>query len=164
MKQSILNKWVRALRGGRYKKTCNMLKTPTDEGKERHCFLGVLCDLHSKETGTEWDEDGRYLGEGGSLPEAVRKWAGLNDHDPKIYEEHGSDRCGVECNDEMNFSFKKMASLLVEAQKKGWLGKIIKQRKKITKKKEIVYGGRLGTGITGELEHEQPEESAQVRT
>jgi len=73
MVQRVKDLWVKALRSGDYEQGKGALK-----GLNGYCCLGVLCDLHSAETGTDWDR-GVYLGRGNVLPEVVREWAGLSD-------------------------------------------------------------------------------------
>lgn len=69
--------WVNALRSGEYKQGRNRLKTDfLDDRDSLFCCLGVLCDLHAKETGNKW-QNGSYLGDAKGLPIEVRKWAGL---------------------------------------------------------------------------------------
>jgi len=76
MKKSIKKEWVDALRSGEYKQTKGVLKD-----KDSFCCLGVLCDIHSKETGEEWEED-TYFVEVGELPERVVSWAELTGFNP----------------------------------------------------------------------------------
>jgi hypothetical protein len=81
MKKDIKAKWLKALRGGKYKQGKEQLKTATG----RFCCLGVLCDLHAKATGSKWGvSDGEPVyGRGDDapyyLPPAVQRWAGLKD-------------------------------------------------------------------------------------
>jgi hypothetical protein len=85
MNPEVKNKLVAALRSGEYKQTQGQLR----EGDDSFCCLGVLCDLHAKETGYVWEEawssdypDGfMYLGQEFILPEEVRTWAGLPSSD-----------------------------------------------------------------------------------
>jgi len=77
MKKSIANKWVKALRSGKYTQTKNNLCTEVG-----HCCLGVLCELYIKDTKNNIKEKGRYStavfdGETELLPECVMKWAGI---------------------------------------------------------------------------------------
>ena len=78
MKQRIKKLWIAALKGGEYKQTEGNLKD--DVG---YCCLGVLCDLHLKDTGDgEWEKSENrarylYLGSGSGLSEEVKSWAGL---------------------------------------------------------------------------------------
>lgn len=84
-------KWVAALRSGEYKQGKNALTRTTKNG-ERHCCLGVACDLYLKEhpsrlafkevagTGTTYREyrasDGTVTS--ANLPPVVVLWLGLN--------------------------------------------------------------------------------------
>lgn len=121
MKQEILNKWVNALRSRRYKQGKERLKTLN--GQPRFCCLGVLCDLHSKETGEKWKDDaankeGRYFGNSGLLPDKVRRWAGLRESDPLLLD--GStekDNSAAELND-AGKRFTTIARLIEQAKKK----------------------------------------------
>ena len=79
MKPEIKDKWVAALRSGRYKQTNHVLQS---EGG--FCCLGVLCDLHSKATGIAWEagevrpKDMSYLGSACFLPRRVVVWADVD--------------------------------------------------------------------------------------
>ena len=70
MNQEIKAKWVAALRGGEYTQSFEVLRDFSG-----FCCLGVLCDLHSIETGTDW-EDGKYKNEFEILPKEVTHWVG----------------------------------------------------------------------------------------
>ena len=78
MNPRIKQLWVTALRSGQYRQGRGILRS-TDGA---HCCLGVLCDLHAKETGTLWYYD--YLGAFKWLPRQVADWAGLSSPDPDI--------------------------------------------------------------------------------
>jgi hypothetical protein len=78
MKQDIKAKWISALRSGEYEQGKQALKLD-----HTFCCLGVLCDIHSKETGTEW-KDGYYNESRSFLPRAVIYWAELEEN-PNIY-------------------------------------------------------------------------------
>jgi len=79
MKPEIKKLWVEALLSGEYQQGVNTLKT--NDGK--FCCLGVLCDLHAKQTGTEWAENKlsenkfNYFGSSCTLPTEVYTWAGV---------------------------------------------------------------------------------------
>lgn len=74
MKKSIANKWVKALRSGKYTQTKNNLCN--DVG---HCCLGVLCELYIKDTKDNIKDDvGTFDGESELLPPCVMTWAGMN--------------------------------------------------------------------------------------
>lgn len=72
MNPEIKARWVAALRSGEYKQHRQNLKS----GTGAFCCLGVLCDLHAKETGTNWEPGEHYMGHYFSLPSAVADWAG----------------------------------------------------------------------------------------
>ena len=113
MNKDIARRWVTALRSGEYEQTERRLRKGTK--KLGHCCLGVLCDLHSKETGTPWDrEENTYLGEHGNLPQEVIKWAGMLNSGclPDTVDGFGS---LTSLNDYSNYAFKKIADV-IEAQ------------------------------------------------
>jgi len=108
MNQDIKDKWINALRSGEYKQGTGTLKNSNDA----FCCLGVLCDLHAKETDTRWvdAEDGwpaNYLGNDGSLPYKVIEWAGLEVQDPVICDHFISTY-----NDKKGYSFDQLADLI----------------------------------------------------
>lgn len=85
MNKRIKTKWIRALRSGKYEQGKGSLKDGSN-----FCCLGVLCDLHAKETnrgkwlgGDGLDSDNyKVIGahgpaEGALLPSAVARWAGI---------------------------------------------------------------------------------------
>lgn len=91
MNERVKSKWTEALRSGEYKQTTGYLRN-----EDSFCVLGVLCDLHAKETGNRWTpnsylnsrgEDERldhYMGCSAQLPSAVRDWAELSAIDPVV--------------------------------------------------------------------------------
>lgn len=79
MKKEIAEKWVTALRSGKYEQGAGRLKT--DSG--RFCCLGVLCDISGlidwkksyKDYGyTDIDS---FIGSAATPPRSVLDWAGL---------------------------------------------------------------------------------------
>jgi hypothetical protein len=100
MKKTIMNKWVKALRSGKYKQCREQLcSVNSTTGEESYCCLGVLTDLYLKErkrqkkgpnikffhTYTKKDMDhnldySKWVvdGEIGCLPAEVAEWAGFN--------------------------------------------------------------------------------------
>ena len=85
MREEIKQRWVTALRSGKYKQTSGFLRTV-----DGYCCLGVLCDLHNH-NGMNWkggpDEDRMtwsYYTEEGTLPKEVMDWAQLTNHNPEI--------------------------------------------------------------------------------
>lgn len=91
MKTEIKQKWVDALRSGKYEQGSEKLRS-----HQGYCCLGVLCDLYSQEQNTEWDFHGAYEeentpmdywyfdGESEFLPESVREWAGFSVASPQV--------------------------------------------------------------------------------
>lgn len=82
MKPEIKEQWTAALRSGEYPKTTERLHDNTG-----FCCLGVLCDLHAKATGQQWEpRQGShvYLHNDAALPPSVVRWAGLDDELPKV--------------------------------------------------------------------------------
>lgn len=79
MDPDIKGKWLKALRSGEYKQGGGMLHPDP----HTYCCLGVLCDLHAKETGGVWVRDGHedssYEGMNALLPVSVYQWAGFGD-------------------------------------------------------------------------------------
>jgi len=129
MKKRIKNKWLKELRSGAYKQGRGVMLKITDEGDE-FCCLGVLCDIHARETGNAWcvnqttvsvnsSPDSmfsgpRYLEHEMELPQGVVDWAGLDSLDPVVKEV--ADATGYvhkvmlsDCNDGSEFSGKKMS-------------------------------------------------------
>jgi hypothetical protein len=84
MNAEIRKRWTDALRSGEYQQGEGFLYV---DGT--FCCLGVLCDLHSKETGTKWERynlhsdepDDKcvktYYDTDSYLPPEVRDWADL---------------------------------------------------------------------------------------
>ena len=103
MDKKIKKKWLKALRSGEYKQSLTALKF-----KNTFCCLGVLCDLHSKETGNKWNA-GHYLEHDGVLPIEVVDWATLPDGDPDIKSNNGVTLS--DANDRGQ-SFKQIANII----------------------------------------------------
>lgn len=108
MNPEIKQRWIEAL--PHYKQTTGALRR-----EDRFCCLGVLCDLHSKETGTPWGED--WIGSNygvnknhSTLPSEVVEWSGLSEPNPVI---PGVDRSLAELNDSGQ-TFAEIASLIKE--------------------------------------------------
>ena len=113
MNERIKQLWIHALRSGEYQQGKGGLR-PDDEG---FCCLGVLCDLHSQETGKNWDVD-QYDGQSGVLPDSVCIWADLIDLesgfpnvDPKVMTPHSVGTLAHH-NDNLNFTFQEIADII----------------------------------------------------
>ena len=91
MNTEVKQKWIDALRSGKYDQGSEKLRSVTG-----YCWLGVLCDLYSKEQGAEWEFRGNaetnlqpqdywyFEGESEFLPESVKEWAGLPVTNPSV--------------------------------------------------------------------------------
>ncbi len=75
--------WVAALTDGSYQQGRKSLR----QG-DSFCCLGVLCDLHAKETGEYWlfhDGTDFYKGRDTMPPEAVLDWADISSTEAAAY-------------------------------------------------------------------------------
>lgn len=129
MNPEVKQKWIDALRSGKYEQGSEKLRSVTG-----YCCLGVLCDLYAQEHDTEWEfrgydetnlqpKDYWYFGEQSEfLPEFVMEWAGVSlncpvvkidveedDEDPWFYNE------GLADLNDSGYTFNDL-SKLIEAQ------------------------------------------------
>lgn len=126
MKADIKQRWIEALRSGKYKQGRSALRYPGPEGDE-FCCLGVLCELAVEDGITARGEDSGYaddmslFGYGNGLPSrAVQEWAGLDDSSPdvivregdapRIEHQHGSDL--AQLNDDEGLTFEQIANVI----------------------------------------------------
>lgn len=87
MNERVKGLWTAALRSDDYEQGKDYLRC---DGL--YCCLGVLCDLHAKETGIDWHDPGpdnesgysKYLDAVEFLPDEVIEWAGLNSSNPHV--------------------------------------------------------------------------------
>jgi len=120
MNKDIADKWVAALRSGKYSQTVGRLCADTsDEGlaETSYCCLGVLCDLHAKETGGgEWVGYEYFCDSGVGFeipPDEVVKWAGANSPNPEVPVRLGYRPLTIaELNDAREWSFDRLADLI----------------------------------------------------
>lgn len=110
MNKEIKDRWVAALRSGKYLQGRSALLSGN-----RYCCLGILCNLHAQETGNEWcagDPGGlhSYLEETGVLPSEVAQWAKLQDYNPTV-KQYGERRRLSSVNDS-GTSFSAIADLI----------------------------------------------------
>ena len=107
MNTEVKQKWIDALRSGKYEQGSEKLRSVTG-----YCCLGVLCDIYAQEHNTQWEfrgdeeinpqsQDYWYFDEHSEfLPESVMNWAELKTHNPTV-------RVDVEDNDdEDNWYYK----------------------------------------------------------
>jgi len=107
MDKRIKARWLKALRGQRYLQGTGGLRFGNS-----FCCLGVLCDLHAKESFLGWDYDAdtglyRYLGETVMLPRSVCKWAGIDTSNPLVLKVALSTH-----NDTKKLSFERIGRLI----------------------------------------------------
>lgn len=108
MNPEIKARWVEALRSGKYQQGAHRLRNQYD----LFCCLGVLCDLHSKETGTQWEQPVKeslcyvYQHQNGSLPDDVKAWAKI-----RTEEQHTL----ILMNDSYSLAFKNIADYIEES-------------------------------------------------
>ena len=120
MNANVRASWVEALRSGAYRQGTDALRQRKDDGIDSFCCLGVLCDL-AERAGVVTHYQDEYLhlygaeANGGSLPDEVIEWAGLDSPDPSI-EYDGSMPDLSELNDHYQLSFKRLADLIEERQ------------------------------------------------
>jgi len=107
MNKRIKKLWIAALRGGNYNQTTGTLRD--DDG---YCCLGVLCDVHSKETGQEWSPAGIYCHERGVLPKEVTQWAELGNDNGCVNTPGAKYADLVDANDRGEYSFEKIANVI----------------------------------------------------
>lgn len=106
MDQKIKAQWVAALRSGEYQQGRGRLRIG-----DKFCCLGVLCDLHSKIAGFEWDS-GSYLRNNGALAVEVSDWAGLGSSDVVIDPDNDFGERSASAINDAGVSFSKIADLI----------------------------------------------------
>jgi len=91
MNPEVKQKWIDALRSGKYEQGSEKLRSVSG-----YCCLGVLCDLYAQEHNTEWEfrgneetnlqpQDYWYFGEESEfLPDSVMNWAELKVNCPEV--------------------------------------------------------------------------------
>lgn len=121
MKKEIKDKWVEALRSGKYKQGSGQLRQD-----DCFCCLGVLCDIYIKTTNTgKWEpilnSEGQFVfsvnkaeSETGVLTESVSSWSGLGEEksgNPSI-KINGVFHSTLASLNDNGISFKKIADLI----------------------------------------------------
>lgn len=124
MNSRIKQKWVDALRSGKYSQDTGVLRSTVG-----YCCLGVLCDLYRQEHNIQWDfrchydipenevtkfylsDEFHFDGELEHLPDTVKLWAGLNDRNPHVHIDNDVVNRLSELNDN-GASFNEIADLI----------------------------------------------------
>lgn len=105
MEKALKEKWLKALRSGRYKQTRKALKRQSENGDCRYCCLGVLCDVSGE---GKWVELGcreiRYTFVDGTMAGALS---------PEFKKRHGiplkTMNLLIAMNDDNGMSFEEIA-------------------------------------------------------
>lgn len=112
--------WVKALRSGEYKQGKDVLRNPKDD---TYCCLGVLCELAVADgvvTREDKESFSVYAASDDDYsmaipPEAVRIWAGMEYHNPRLgVDKDGDPVMASWQNDHMNADFNRIADLIEE--------------------------------------------------
>lgn len=121
MNKRIKNKWIKALRSGKYKQATGALKKVDEKGKETYCCLGVLCDVIDSKgwTKTMGDRQGFLRRDNtGLLPKKVLRLIKLKTDsvdEGNMRVNYKKQSCTLtSLNDIKHLSFKKIASIIEE--------------------------------------------------
>jgi len=126
MKKKIADRWVKALRSGKYKQGIGYLNKDN-----KFCCLGVLCDLATKSKSiniqTKFDTNTKsiyneniisdhrifcyYDKELALLPQKVKEWAGMRNINGVFESNNKTEYCLTELNDNGK-SFKQIANII----------------------------------------------------
>lgn len=113
MKKEVAEKWVAALRSGKYNKGSGCLQF-----QDEFCCLGVLCKVAEEEGAVQPKRDRDGAIDGGTLmrQQAVQTWAGVQSFNgvlPKEIERDGDRFCTlVALNDQANWTFAQIADYI----------------------------------------------------
>ena len=122
MNKQVKERWIKALRSGKYKQGQHLLVS-NDLDKKYYCCLGVLCQLYATEKkkgiskiklGVATSRSGDRLPAKQFLPNIVRKWAGLNASDPIVYYDGNSVNRITHLNDGYQLDFNQLADIIEE--------------------------------------------------
>jgi hypothetical protein len=118
MRPEIKQRWIAALRSGKYQQAKSYLNF-----NGRFCCLGVLCDVVKEDVGGKWAQVEEAppasmfvvddVMETGVLPPAVLKFAGLH-HNPEVRTSNGHLKMLSQLNDNDGLSFSEIADLIEE--------------------------------------------------
>lgn len=114
MKKKIADKWIKALRSGKYEQTENAL---CKDGK--YCCLGVLCELAAKEKVCKISKPDSnnivsFDDNFGLIPRSVAWWSGMKSRDGK---RKGKRKELADLNDYSGYSFKRIANIIEKEYK-----------------------------------------------
>jgi hypothetical protein len=123
MNEQVKEMWIDALESGDYRQGQGYLKYyDKTSHRTRHCCLGVLCDLYSKNV-APLEEKIRFTNDERvtksiaqkpyDLPNIVQNWAGLNDPSGTLSEPVDGKTNLVDLNDDGK-TFKEIANIIKE--------------------------------------------------
>lgn len=122
MNSLVKERWLEALRSGKYKQAQNLLKH-TDKNNENpeFCCLGVLCELAVESniispSEMNIDEEWAYMGHSDLTPPEVSDWAGFSDSNPEVAidDDLRYTLCLSDLNDTYAYDFEKIADIIEE--------------------------------------------------
>jgi hypothetical protein len=107
----IKQRWVAALRSGKYLQGQNFLRA---DGK--YCCLGVLCDLYPNSKNLWYEIGLGYMFDiyVAMIPEYVAEWAGLDGVDPVVELPNIDTTTLSYVNDELMYDFNAIADIIEE--------------------------------------------------
>lgn len=108
MKYSVMKKWVKALRSGKYEQGSMFLQC-----KNTYCCLGVLCDIAKKEKIKVNHDNGELNGMTLGDQFKVKQWSGLKTNSG----DYNSDVSLTSMNDDGK-TFKEIATFIQKNYKK----------------------------------------------
>lgn len=113
MNPEIKQKWIDALRSGKYKQTDSALAT-----LDGYCCLGVACEVFAtearlKKSGPDSDGDYSYNGETAYLPPSLAEYMGI-DWRGTLLKPVGGKATLAELNDEVGYTFEQIADVIEE--------------------------------------------------
>jgi hypothetical protein len=112
MNKTIMKKWVKALRSGKYRKTTGVLCKVANNGNKSYCCLGVLTDLYNKE-----HKNNSVDLFGCSLCSRVMKWSGIGSgYGSLVYNTDETTLANLNDCSQSKRSFKRMADII----EKNW--------------------------------------------
>ena len=122
MNKQVKERWIKALRSGKYKQGQHLLVS-NDSDDKKYCCLGVLCQLYATEKkkgiskiklGVATSSSGDRLPAKQFLPNIVREWAGLDVSDPIVdYDDNSTNRL-THLNDGYELDFNQLADIIEE--------------------------------------------------
>ena len=128
MNPEVKQKWIDALRSGKYEQGSEKLRTVSG-----YCCLGVLCDLYAQEHDTQWEFRGNeetnlqpkdywyFEDQSEFVPESVMDWAGFTENCPVVkidVEEDDEDSWfyheGLADLNDSGYTFNELSKLIQE--------------------------------------------------